>query len=536
MYPHKNTAYSMSRARTDTTLQKNRITLITSMLCLSFCCLTLRLGLIHLSSPLAIKTLPTQENLNPNIFDRNGVLLAGNLPTFSIYANAKHVAHKQETVLALKGIFPELDETVILQRLHSNKGFVWIKRHITPCERQKFFHLGLPGVSIQKDTKRFYPQNNLFAHVLGFTDIDGNGLCGLERHFNKRTDSVHTALDTRLQHIVHEELQSAIQRFGAKAGNAILLDTRDGSILSMVSLPDFNPNMPKVSDARAFFDRNVHGVYEFGSVMKVHNAAMALEGGVAKLKSRYDISRPLRMGRFFIKDFRSKHKNVTLHEAFLYSSNIANAKIALDAGIDIQKGFFEKLGFFQRVHLDTIVSASPLLPKTWRESTLATASYGYGIAITPLHLVQSVGAITTGFACPLTLTQKKCTKKIRLLKPSTVRNINLLLQGAATHGQAKNAHVAHYSIGAKTGTSNIMGGDGFYQKGKNLVSCVGVIPSKNPRYVLFVSLEHPTILTETHGFSTGGWIAAPTLRKIAARIMPFLHFSPTTSSLHSEKI
>jgi cell division protein FtsI (penicillin-binding protein 3) len=472
---------------------------------------------------------PVSAKAAPLFFDRSGTLIAGNITTYSVYANAKLMPHKAKAVRALVRCFPDLDKKTLERRFESQKGFVWIKRHITPKQRQALLSLGLPGVFLQKDIKRVYPQKNLFSHVLGMTDVDGRGVCGLEKAYAKRKGAVRTSLDSRMQHVVRSELLKSIQEFQAVAGNAVLLDAQSGEILAMVSLPDFDPNNPNDVNRAELFNRNAMGVYEFGSVFKVHNVAMALEQGTAHLGSVYDASMPLRTGRFSIQDFRGRGGQLTLQEAFLRSSNIANAKIALDAGITRQKNFFKKVGLFDRISLALPEMATPLVPRTWRQSTLMTASYGYGVSITPLHLARSIATIVTGFNVPLTLEQRQsqALQRQSVLRPQTVRNIRYLLKQAVFKGHAKKAHVPGYSIGAKTGTSNLLSPNGTYRKGENLVSCVGAFPIHNPRYVLLVSLEHPKPSAKTYGFATAGWIAAPAFRNIFTRLMPLLNVLPS---------
>ena len=474
----------------------------------------------------------TSARPSPLFFDRNGVLIGGNISTYSVYANAKLMPHKKKAARHLVRCFPGLNQALLEKRFHSQKGFVWIKRHITPEQRQSVLKLGLPGVFLQKDVRRVYPQKNLFSHVLGATDIDGKGVCGLEKAFGKRTQPLYTSLDSRMQHILRTELSKSIQEFQAVAGNALLLNAQTGEVLAMVSLPDFDPNTPSNANDTQLFNRNVIGVYEFGSVFKIHNVAMALEQGTAHLGSIYDASTPLRTGRFAIQDFRGKGGRVTLQEAFLRSSNIANAKIALDAGIVRQKAFFKKLGLFERIALELPGTASPIVPHIWRQSTLMTASYGYGVSITPLHLAHSVSTIVTGFTTPLTLERIKGTvHKKATLKPQTVRNVQFLLKQAVLKGNARKTFVPGYSLGAKTGTSNLLSKSGFYRKGENLVSCVGAFPIHKPRYILVVSLEHPKASAKTYGYATAGWIAAPTFRKIFTRLMPLLGIPPSNHAI-----
>lgn len=505
---------------------------------LAFCTLTARLWQLQMPrsnhAPCAhtqLQQVPTAEEPT-RLFDRNGLLIAGNVRTFSIYANARLVVNPEQTARALCACFKDLDFHTIQKRLSLDKGFVWIKRHITPQQKKRFLQKGLCGVYLQKDSKRVYPQKALFSHTLGLRDIDGKALCGLEKFTDakratKALQTMHTSLDSKAQHLIRQALLEAIAFYKAEAGNALLLHIPTREIRAMVSLPDYDPNAPIKTAGKNFFNRNVMGVYEFGSVLKIHNITMGLEEGIANVNSIFDATHPLRVGRFTIRDFGAKKRPLTLREAFLYSSNIVNAKLALNAGASLQQDFFKRMGFFDRIRLELPESATPLIPSLWRQATLITASYGYGLSITPLHLAQSVASIVSGYWRPLTL--RKTTKlppAKQVVHPKTARLIRQLLQQSVHKGQSKNVALKGYDIGAKTGTSNMLQG-GHYRDGRNLVSCVSIFPTKNPEYVLLVSLEHPKASAATHGFTTAGWIAAPTTKAILKKLLPLMGFLPT---------
>lgn len=517
-----------------------RLLMVFGALTCVFCALCVRLWQLqppyHKKEHRIDRVLFTQKAAPP-IFDRNGILLAGNLETFSVYANARLVKDPDKTAHLLCACFKGLDYVTIQKRLMLDKGFVWIKRHITPAQKKAFLKKGICGVYLQKDTKRIYPQKALFSHILGLRDVDGKALSGLEKHVDsmaqkKRMEEAKpfvTSLDSQLQHVMRQELLKAISFYKAKAGNALLLHVPTREIRAMVSLPDFNPNAPRGVSSAAFFNRNVVGVYEFGSVLKLHNVAMGLESKVAKLSSVFDATRPLKIGRFLIRDFRSKGRPLTLREAFLYSSNVVNAKLALNAGATLQQDFFRRLGFFDRMHLEVPESSCPLMPTLWRQTTLATASYGYGVSITPLHLAQSVASLVSGYEKPMTLCKNKNANISKpVVSKETARVLCKLLRHSTQIGQAKNAALKGYDIGAKTGTSNLLY-QGRYHHGQNLVSCVSIFPTKNPEYVLLVSLEHPKARAETHGFTTAGWIAAPVTQAFFKKMMPLIGALPQPS-------
>lgn len=464
-----------------------------------------------------------RKTVTPPIFtDRHGRLLAGNARTYSVYAHTKSIKNPRHTVASLCKLFPDLKKTVIEKNLTKNGGFVWIKRHITPRQRRAFLKAGLRGCFLQKEVRRVYPHKNLFCHAIGMTDIDGHGLSGLSYGLDKKITHVTTSLDLSLQHIAYCELKKYIDHFNAKAGNVLLVHIPTGEIRAMVSLPDFNPYHPHKTPAHHLFNRNLSGVYEFGSVMKIHNVAMGLEQGVTSLNQSFDTTHPLRLGHFRVSDFRGKGGYVTLHDAFVRSSNIVNARVAMAAGVNLQKAFFKKIGLFERIMLEAPETASPLLPKTWSETTLATLSYGYGMALTPLHLAQSVATLSTGFFRPLTLYKRnKPAPAKRMISKRTASIICNLLQKCASQGNARKASVSGYDVGSKTGTANLLHA-GTYQKRNNRVTCVSIFPTQKPQYVLLATLDSPQPCAETFGFATAGWIAAPLAGALVKRLAPLL--------------
>lgn len=480
-------------------------------------------------------------NLTPrnDFVDRNGQLLATSLKTFSLYADPKVVLNVPETLSKLRKLLPHLDESALRSKLTSSKRFIWIERHLTPGLYQKLLYLGLPGLHVVKDQKRVYPHGSLFSHVLGLTNVDHQGLSGLEKgmeaKLHQQDAPVRLSLDVRLQHVVWEELQRAIDFFQAKGGNGLLIKVKTGEVLAMVSLPDFDLNQPAQPNADTFFNRNTTGVYEFGSILKIHNTAMLLESGVANLNSYYDASKPLPVGRFLVTDFRGKKRPLSVQEAFIFSSNIANAKMALHAGAQTQQAFFKRLGFFEPLRLELPEAGTPLVPPThlWREPTVITAAYGYGLSVTPLHIAQSIAGILNGKKHPLTLSLVTAPSHVpseRIVSTKTARALRQLMHLAVEGGQAKKAAVEGYAIGGKTGTANVKEG-GRYRQKRNLTSFIGAFPIADPEYVVLVALDRPKPNASTHYFATAGWIAAPLGAKIIKRCTGLLNLPPDAHTI-----
>lgn len=466
-----------------------------------------------------------------DIVDRNGEILATNLKTGSLYAKANQLLDPEEAAQKLSALFPDLSYEALLKKFASQKSFVWVKRNLTPKQQDAVYHLGIPGVYFQQEERRVYPHGSLTSHLLGLTDIDQNGISGLEKTFDfqlkgeKKTLTV--SLDIRIQHVLHEELKKAIQKFRAIKGNGVLISVETGEVLAMVSLPDFDPNKPIPPNSDVTFNANTLGVYEMGSIFKTFSFAMALDSEKIGLKDSFDIAKPLRVGRFSITDHRPKYKVLTVPEIFMYSSNIGTGKIVMEIGPTHQKAFMKKLGFFEPIDLELPETGRPLLPGQWETAEMITISYGYGLAVTPLHVVRAVAALINGGVLKnLSLVPNPNPDEgIQIIKPKTSNIMRRLLYLGAQKGTAKKARVPGYMVGGKTGSANkkIQGG---YQKKDHLASAVVAFPMTDPKYVLLVTLDSPKPTKETFGFATGGWTAAPVAKEVIFRIAPLLGIMP----------
>ena len=470
-----------------------------------------------------------------DILDRNGEILATHLVTGSVYANPKVIINAEEAAAKLSGLLPELDYNSILKKLKSDtRGFVWIVRHISPKLQQAINHLGIPGVYLQRDERRVYPYGSLVSHVLGYCGIDNDGLAGIEKFFDERLrkdpNFLQLSIDVRVQHIVHDELAKAVVEFQAEGGNAMVMKIDTGELLAMVSLPDYDPNLPNQNCGDATFNRNTLGVYEPGSTFKVFNTAIALETRTANLNTQYNNSSPIRVGRFKIDDWRVKIRGqINVREIFTHSSNIGSAKMALQFGSTVQRQFLERFGLLKAATVELPEIGSPLIPGTWRDVTTMTVSYGYGIAVSPLRLLVSVaGIINDGTILPATLVKrdpKVLPDSVRILSSKTSTQIRNLMRMVVTEGTAKTANIPGYDVFAKTGSAHKKEGRGYAEKAK-ITDFIGAFPKDNPQYIVLVFLDHPKPTKKTYGFTTGGWNATPTGGRIIARMAPLLGVIP----------
>jgi cell division protein FtsI (penicillin-binding protein 3) len=411
---------------------------------------------------------------------------------------------------------------------------VWLVRHLTPKQQYSVNALGIPGIYLQQDQKRIYPYGIMLSHVLGYCGTDNIGLSGIEKYFDLRLRKDKTPLvlsvDLRLQHVIHEELKDAIQEFSALAGNAMLVDLETGEILAMVSLPDFDPNQPNLNAPESIFNRNTLGVYEPGSVFKVFNTAAALETGRIKLSSVYDASHPIKVGRFTITDFKGQNRPLTVEETFMFSSNIASAKMALDFGGEWQRKCLAQFGLFSKPSLEIPEIGAPIVAKHWTEANTISTAFGYSISVSPLQTLRGVAAVLTrNFRDFTLLHQKTPILATDIVSEKTSAAIKHLMKLVTTKGTATKANVPGYPILGKTGSAHKLSGRSYHKQAK-VTSLIGVFPESSPRYILMVMLDAPQPTKNTYGYSTAGWNAAPTGGKIIGRIAPILGLTPDFES------
>ncbi len=480
---------------------------------------------------------PTAVSHRADICDRNGAVLATDLVTASVYANPKVILNAKDAAEKLSKLLPEVGFDVLYQRLSSQKGFIWIARHIAPKLQQAINQLGIPGVYLQKDHRRVYPYGNLVSHVLGYCGVDRNGLAGFEKSYDMQMwqskEPIQISLDVRVQHVVRDQLIAAIEEFNCIAANATVIDVETGEVLAMVSLPDYDPNMPNQNAKEATFNRNTLGVYEPGSTFKILNTAIALESGTANLDSTYDARFPVQIGHFKIDDFKGKYRVLNLKEAFIYSSNIAAIKIALGFGMNTQKTYFKKFGVFDPVKLEIPENGMPLIPSQWREVTTMTAAYGYGISVSPMQTLKIISSIVNDgkVVIPTLVHQKQAENQQppqQVVSEKTSRIMRELMRLVVNEGTSRKANVPGLGVFGKTGTAYKVKGKGYSANSTGLkprtTFFIGGFPHTKPKYMLMVVLDEPKPAKGTYGYAAAGWNVTPTAGKIIERIAPILGF------------
>jgi cell division protein FtsI (penicillin-binding protein 3) len=476
----------------------------------------------------------------PAIVDRAGRQLATDIETSSIFAEPRRMLDTDEAAEALIEVMPGLDPDEVHKRFAKDAGFVWVKREITPREQLDVHRLGIPGVGFLNEQRRVYPNGALVSHAIGAVDVDNKGIAGIEQYLDK-TNRVSTdgkgsgkpvalALDLLVQHAVRDELVTAKKEFQAIAASGVVMDVNTGEIVSFVSLPDYDPNVPTDALKPDNINRIAVGVYEMGSTFKALTLAMALDSGLVKMTDRFDATRPLQYGRFQIDDFHPERRVLSVPEVFIHSSNIGTAKIALAVGVEGHKAFLKKMGQLDRLRTELAESAHPIVPRNWGELNTVTISFGHGIAVAPLQALMATSALMNGGVLIPPTFLKRTEEEARqlgtrVIKPFTSDQMRYLMRLNAEKGSAKKADIPGYRVGGKTGTAEKVV-NGGYSSERVMTAFTAVFPSDAPRYALLVMLDEPKPTKDTHGFRTSGWNAAPVTGKIVARIAPLLGVVP----------
>ncbi len=506
---------------------------------LGFSLLGLRAAQIALFRPVDVARTEAradaQNTFNrADILDRNGVLIATSLPAFSLYADPAKIWDAKETAAALVTVFPDLNEAELVKKLSSEKRFVWIKRRLTPQQKKKVWDLAQPGLEFEDDMRRVYPMGSLAGHILGGVNHDGNGLTGLEKALQdflttgNKDSAVNISIDTRVQYIVEKELAEAAVKYRAKNGVAAIMDVRTGEMIAAASWPSMDPNRYGANSPYARENRLISSVYEMGSTFKAFTFAVALNDGNITPESQFDASRPIKIGDWSISDYHGANKILSSREVLEHSSNIGTALIAREIGAQRIKSFYEELGLTGKVGGELYGAAHPILPKKWGVIQSITASYGHGIAVSPLAELAAYTAVTNGgiYLKPTFLAREENAQVSgrRVISSEASKQITSLLRDVVTSGTGANADTEFYDVAGKTGTAEKATKKG-YDANRRVSSFAGVFPASNPRYSFVFLLDEPNGING--GAATAGLVCAPSVSKIITRIGPMLNMEPT---------
>ncbi|MGH1378051.1 MAG: peptidoglycan D,D-transpeptidase FtsI family protein [Alphaproteobacteria bacterium] len=518
--------------RSDTFMAQSRLSILGVCFALGYLLVMVRLldlavvqneALFQETANVVIEKEHEVSSLSPrrgDIYDRHGFLLATTLKTPSLFVDPSLVYDGRDLTAKLMAIIPDLDRAKVERAIQAKNRFGWIAHNITPAQQQDILDVGDPSLGFKYEYKRVYPQGSLFAHLVGYTDRDGLGLSGVERGYDDVLSAgkdVHLSADLRLQHVVRREVSAAMSDFTAKAGSGIILDAQTGEVLAGVSLPDFDLNAAGEARDNEIFNRLTLGVYELGSMFKIFSTAALLELHDAPMGKTFDARKPLKIGRFTINDYHAKKRVMTIPEVFMYSSNIGSALMGKIIGGKALKAFYADLGLLDSMRFDIREIGRPIVPNPWRKSTTLTASYGHGLATTPLQMSAAVASIVNGGMTvnPVLVKSDDAQLKsdVRVISEETSEKMRKLLRLVVTKGTGKNADVEGYSLGGKTGTAE-KSVNGRYDRKKLISSFVGAFPMDDPKYVLMVMVDEPKGNKKSYGYATAGWVAAPAVKRI----------------------
>ena len=486
-------------------------------------------------------SMDSEKKQRGDIVDRNGQLIATSLKSVSLAANPQKINNPQEVAVKLAAIIPSVSVNKLIKSLTSKNKFVWLKRKLTPNQHWQINKLGIPGLKFINSESRIYPQGPLMGHILGYVDIDNRGLSGIEKTFDKplrnNMEQLQLTIDMRMQYIMREELSNAIDEYRAIGGAGIILDVNNGEVISMVSLPDFDPNHPSNSNPQAIFNRATLGVYELGSTFKIFNTALALETGISNMKSGYDARKPIKISRFLIRDFHAKKRILSVPEIFIYSSNIGSALMAKEIGTAAQKTFMKNIGFLDKLDIELPEIGHPQYPKIWRPINTMTIAYGHGLAISPMHLAAGVASMVNGgIVTRPTLIKSNISNdnshqnnKQHIISTATSKAIRKLMRLNNIAGSGKRSDAKGYLVGGKTGSAEKPGING-YNKKSLISSYVAAFPMNDPKYVVYIILDEPHGNEKTYNSATGGWVAAPSVKNIIKRIAPLAGIMPVDNN------
>ena len=538
--------FSYKKSKSNIIITFNRVSFIFFIFFIIF--LIYSIHLIHLGSRKSEVDVKDKINVFTNnlyradIIDRNNKYLVKTVSSIDIGISTKKVIDKKKLILNLKYIYPDKDYSKIRSKLET-KNFFYFEKKISEENYEKIMKLGDKSIQAEDKLTRLYPEKNLFSHIIGQIDNDNNGISGLEKSLDEKLkndqDPIKLTVDKDIQYLIREELLKFNEIFNTKGSAAILMNVNNGEILSLVSLPDFDPNKrEKISDEK-FINRATKGVYEFGSVFKTFTLAAAFNEKIIEPQTEFiDLPKTLTCAGFPIREYDNKiPSNLTAEQILVRSGNIGSVRIGQKVGVDKFRLFLSKIGILDEIIFDIEEVGKPI-KFNWGKCPLATASFGHGITTTLIQLAKAYSIIVNGGynVHPKLIMNSKKNKKEKILNEGVSRKILPILRKIVTtkEGTASLANVSGYEIGGKTGTAqkSIAGG---YSK-KKINSFVSIFPTSKPKFVLAVMLDEPktnedyiyhyrdgsNIKYKGTPFNTAGWTTVEVTGQIIEKIGPIL--------------
>jgi cell division protein FtsI (penicillin-binding protein 3) len=517
-----------------------------------------QLGMVETDQTIEGQTRDAIQASRPPILDRNGLEMALDIRVPSLYAEPRRIIDVEEAVQGLRTVLPNLSEAWLRNRLSGDRGFVWVQRELTPAIQDQIMRLGIPGIDFITESKRFYPGMNEASHVLGSTNVDNQGIAGIERAMDNDSIAllqelglargnaltpVELSIDMRVQHVMHEQLTDAMTRYQAIAAAGAMMDIYTGEIIALASLPDFNPNEPASALVKDTFNRITSGIFEPGSIFKTVTLAGALDSGNVRMSDTFDARYGVRFGRYTITDFHGKNRILSLPEVYKYSSNIGTIRIMQAMGKDNFREFLSRLKFDERVEFELPEMRVPTVPKTLSEVGAATASFGHGLSVSPLHMLSAYASFVNGgnYIAP-TLYKRSIAEAEpfyeRVISEQTSANMRYLMRlnaiSTGGSGSQMNRAAQGYRVGGKTGTAEKVI-DGRYSSNKVTNFFASAFPLDNPRYAMVIMVDEPKAENPQSG-TTAGWNAGTLTGRVVQRVAPMLGIAPDFSPMLDQQI
>ena len=503
------------------------------------------------------------------IYDRNLREMAVSIDVTSIAAHPPQIKNPKAAAKSLAKAL-KINRNVLAERLTSEKKFVWIKRKVTPKEAETVKNLNIDGLDFLREHKRFYPNKTLASQLIGFTDIDDNGLEGIEFYCNddlkgavsrntilrdahgRGFEAENTAdsdssgknlvltIDSNIQYIAETTLAETVTKFSAKSGMAVVMATDTGAVLALAHFPLLNPNALNEFDQELWRNRVITDPFEPGSTMKIFSAAAAIESGSCSPNSIfYCENGEYRVGRHIVHDTH-EYGWLSLQQIIKYSSNIGAIKFSTKTGSEHLFRTLRNFGFGTKTGVDCPGETAGSLAsfKKWTKIDAGTISFGQGISVSALQLIAATSAIANkGIFMKPYVVQAITDRNGRLIKSfgprkgrrviseKTAKTLTRIMQTVTTEGgTGVNAALEGYSVCGKTGTAQKIGNNGTYANGKYISSFVGFVPSEHPKVAVLVVIDEPK------GQHYGGIVAAPGFRNIAQKTLAYMNLSPKSKT------
>ena len=477
-----------------------------------------------------------------DIIDTNNKYLVKTINSIDIGISPSKIIDEKKLLLNLKYLFPEKDIQKIKKRIDKGK-FFYFEKKISEENYEKLMQLGDNAIEPRDNLIRIYPQSNLFSHIIGQIDNDNNGISGLEKTLDEQLKNsqqpIKLTVDKDIQYLIREELIKFNKIFDTKGSASILMDVNNGEIISLVSLPDFNPNQRKKITDPNFINRATKGVYEFGSVFKTFTLAAALNEKIIEPQTEFlDLPKSLSCAGFPIREYDNKiPSNLTAEEILIRSGNIGSVRIGQKLGEDKFKSFLSTIGVLKKITFEIEEVGKPI-EFNWGKCPLATASFGHGITTTLIQLVKAYSIIANGGynIDPTLIKNKNRNKRQKILNDDVSKKILPILRKIVStkNGTASLANVTGFEVGGKTGTAQ-KSINGVYTN-KKINSFLSVFPTSKPKFVMAVMLDEPKISKDYiyhyrdgsnikykgTPFNTAGWTAVEVTGQILDKIGPIL--------------